>query len=82
MIRKMTGLSAEYLVLKNKGLIKEGYDADLVIFDYKNLKDTATYSKSNSITEGINYVIVSGEKVYQAGEFTGKEPGKLIRHNK
>lgn len=82
MIRKMTGLSAEYLVLKNKGLIKEGYDADLVIFDYEDLKDTATYSKSNSITEGINYVFVNGEKVYQDGEFTGKAPGKLIRHNK
>lgn len=82
MIRKMTGLSAEYLVLKNKGLIKEGYDADLVIFDYENLRDTATYSKPNSITEGINYVIVGGQTVYQDQEFTGKTPGKFIRHSK
>ncbi len=81
MIHKMTGLSAEYLVLKNKGLIKEGYDADLVIFDYEKLQDTATYANSNSITEGINYVIVNGEIVYQNKEFTGNTPGKLIRHN-
>lgn len=81
MIHKMTGLTAEYLILKNKGLIKEGFDADLVIFDYENLLDTATYSKSNSITEGINYVFVNGEKVYQNKEFTGKTPGKLILHN-
>lgn len=81
MIHKMTGLSAEFLVLKNKGLIKEGYDADLVIFDYENLLDTATYAKPNSITEGIHYVYVNGEKVYQNKEFTGKTPGKFLRHN-
>ena len=42
-IHKMTGLTAEYLLVKNKGLIRDGYDADLVIFDYDRLQDTATY---------------------------------------
>lgn len=82
MIHKMTGLTANYLLLKNKGLIKDDYDADIVIFDYDKLKDTATYSKSNSITEGINYVYVNGIKVYHDKKFTGKFPGKFIRHNK
>lgn len=81
MINKMTGKSAEYLLLKNKGLIKDGYDADLVIFDYENLKDTATYENSNSITEGIKYVLVDGEIVYKDKKFTGKKPGKFLRHN-
>ena len=76
----MTGQSAAYLALKNKGLIKENYDADLVIFDYENLRDTATYANPNSITEGIEYVFVNGEKVYQSGELTGKAPGKMLRH--
>jgi N-acyl-D-amino-acid deacylase len=77
----MTGRTAEYLRIKNKGLIKEGYDADLVIFDYDKLQDTATYSHSNSITEGINYVYVNGELVYKDKQFTGTAPGRMIRHN-
>jgi len=80
-IYKMTGLTAKYLSVKNKGLIKEGYDADLVIFDYDRLQDTATYSNSNSITEGIDYVIVDGQIVYQDKKFTGKYPGRMLRHN-
>ena len=80
-VHKMTGLTAEFLLVKNKGLIKEGYDADLVVFDYENLKDTATYSNSNSLTEGIDYVIVGGEIVYHDKAFTGATPGRMIRHN-
>jgi len=78
----MTGLSAEYLLLDRKGLIKDGYDADLVIFDFDNLLDTATYANSNSITEGINYVYLKGEKIYENRKFTGNHPGKILRHNK
>lgn len=81
MINKMTGRTADYLRIKNKGLIKEGYDADLVLFDYDKLQDTATYDRSNSITEGINYVIVNGEIVYKDKEFTGVYSGRMIRHN-
>ena len=80
MIRKMTGLSANYLRIKNKGLIKEGYDADLVIFDYNSLQDTATYDNSNSLTGGIDYVIVGGEIIYHDKTLTGKYPGKMLRH--
>lgn len=80
-VHKMTGLTAKYLSVKNKGVIREGYDADLVIFDYDRLQDTATYSNSNSITEGIDYVFVGGQIVYQAKKFTGRYPGKMIRHN-
>lgn len=80
-IHKMTGLTAEYLLIKNKGLIRDGYDADLLIFDYDRLQDTATYSNSNSITEGIDYVFVNGQLVYHDKQFTGVTPGRMIRHN-
>ena len=80
-IRKMTGLTAEYLHIKNKGLIKEGYDADLVLFDYDRLQDTATYKDSNSITEGIEAVYVNGVLVYKDKQFTGAAPGRMLRHN-
>ncbi len=81
-IHKMTGLTAEYLLVENKGLIKEGYDADLVVFDFDKLQDTATYENSNSITEGIEYVFVGGEVVYRNKEFTGKYTGRMLKHKK
>ena len=77
----MTGQTAEYLLVKNKGFIRQGYDADLLIFDYDRLQDTATYSNPNSVTEGIDYVFVNGELVYHDKQFTGAAPGRMIRHN-
>lgn len=80
MIHKMTGLTAQRLAVANKGLLKDGYDADLVIFDYDRLKDTATYVQTHKQPEGIDYVIVNGEVVYQDMEFTGIYSGKALRH--
>lgn len=80
-IHKMTGLSAKYLLIKGKGLIKDGYDADLVLFDQDKFRDTATYSHSNSLTEGLDVVIVNGKIVYEQMQFTGEMPGKMIRHH-
>ena len=80
-IHKMTGLTAYYLDIPNEGLIKEGYDADLVLFDYENLKDTATYSRPNSVTEGIEAVFVNGVPVYRNMEFTGEYPAGLIKNS-
>ncbi len=79
-IRKMSGLTADYLHVTNKGYIKEGYDADMVIFDFDNLRDTATYDKSVSYTEGIKRVIVGGETVYKDMQLTGVCSGKVIRY--
>ncbi|MBQ4538633.1 MAG: D-aminoacylase [Oscillospiraceae bacterium] len=82
MINKMTGLTAERLMIANKGLIREGYDADIVILDYDNLKVLSTYSDPNRKTEGIDYVIVGGKIVYKDLDFTGTYSGKVIRYNK
>ena len=73
--------TAQYLSVKNKGLIRDGYDADLVLFDFDELRETATYSNSNSLTEGIDYVFVNGQIVYQGKQFTGRYPGRMLRHN-
>ena len=80
MIRKMTSLTAEKLNLKTKGLVKDGYDADLVIFDYNTIYDTADYVHSYLLADGIDYVIVGGEIVYHDKKLTGAMPGKTIRY--
>lgn len=81
-IRKMTSLPAERFMLEGKGLIAEGMDADLVIFDYENLKDMADYTESNRVAEGLEYVIVNGQIVYKDKTVTGVYPGKLLTHLK
>jgi len=79
-IRKMTSLPAERLMLKGKGLIADGMDADLVIFDYDKLQDRASYTDSNQTAEGLEYVIVNGQIVYCDNTLTGIYPGKLLTH--
>ncbi|HHU70247.1 MAG TPA: amidohydrolase family protein, partial [Thermoanaerobacterales bacterium] len=78
-IRKMTSLPAQKARLKNKGLIKEGFDADLVIFDPDQIIDTATYTDPYSKNIGFKYVIVNGVISMIDNEFTGSSAGKVIR---
>ncbi len=79
-IHKMTQLTAERVMLQNKGVIADGFDADLLIFDYEKLKDRAEYKESNVVSDGIEYVLVDGKVVYHDKKITGVYPGKLIRH--
>ena len=78
LIHRNTGMAAARFGLKHKGLLKEGFDADLVIFDYENLQDNATYAAPNVLAGGIHRVIIAGETVYQDGRLTGAAPGKLL----
>lgn len=80
MIQKMTSLTAERYFIENKGLIKDGYDADLLIFDYDKLTDKATYDNPTLLCEGFHQVIVSGEIVYKDQKLTGKTPGKVLKY--
>ena len=80
MIHKMTGLPADRLLVTNKGLLKAGYDADVLILDYDNLRDLATYENPNQKAEGIDYVFVNGQIVYHNMEFTGICSGQVVRH--
>lgn len=80
MIHKMTGLTAERLLVPNKGLLKDGYDADVLILDYENLRDLSTYDDPNRLTEGMDYVFVNGQLVYHNLKFAGVYSGEIIRH--
>ncbi len=82
MIHKMTGLTAERIKVENKGLLKDGFDADVLVLDFDGMKVHSTYTDPNRKTEGIDYVFVGGECVYHDLEFTGKYAGKVIRFGK
>jgi len=78
-IRKMTGLPASKLRLPKRGLIKEGFYADLVIFDPEKISDLATFSEPTKYPIGIDFVIVNGVIVVKKGKHTNKRPGKIIK---
>ncbi len=82
MIRKMTSKSAKIAMIPNKGVIQDGYDADLVVYNYTTIRDTADFIQSNRLAEGIDYVIVGGEVVYEDHQLTGATPGKILLHSK
>jgi N-acyl-D-amino-acid deacylase len=78
-VHKMTGLPARRLGLKDRGIIKVGARADLVVFDPKAVADRATYSDPHRYPTGIGDVIVNGRFVVRQGEHTGSLPGRLLR---
>lgn len=78
-IRRMTSLPASTIGLVNKGLIKEGYDADITVFDKDTIIDCATFDNFSAKPEGIKYVFVNGRIALENGQYTYAESGKLIR---
>ena len=77
-IRKMTSWAATRMRLKHRGLIEEGFWADVVIFDYEKLDDRATFENPLLSPVGINYVLVNGRVVLVEGRHTGAKPGRVI----
>lgn len=77
-IRKMTSLPAKRMKLQDRGSIRKNNWADVVIFDYKNIQDMATWEAPFNTPEGIDYVLVNGEIVVERGAHTGKTPGKVL----
>lgn len=75
-IRRITGMPAERFGLKTKGKIKEGYDADLVIFDERTIIDNATFIEPKKTCTGIKKVFVMGEVAVDDGKYTGLRNGK------
>jgi N-acyl-D-amino-acid deacylase len=78
-IRKITSLPAGKLRITDRGLLRMGFWADIVIFDPEKIKDKATYSDPHQYPEGIAYVIVNGQIVVDNGILTGSRPGKILR---
>ena len=79
-IAKMTCRSAERLRLPKKGNLKPGSDADVVIFDYEHIRDTATFEEPALVPEGIAYVLLGGEIAAKDGEVVNAHLGKAIRY--
>jgi N-acyl-D-amino-acid deacylase len=78
-IRKMTSLPAQTFGLKNRGLIKEGYVADILLIDENIVADQATFEQPHQYAKGFEYVMVNGKLVINKGHFTGALPGKAVR---
>ena len=78
MIRKMTAMPAAVYGLKGKGLLREGFDADICIFDPEKIIDHADFIQCHARAEGLNYVILGGEVVVEDAVFNGKRMGKVI----
>jgi len=78
-IRRLTALPAENLKLKQRGRIKEGYYADLAIFDPETIIDHASFEQPHQYATGMVHVFVNGTQVLQNGEHTGAKPGRVVR---
>lgn len=78
-IRKMTTFPAQRLGLKDRGLLKEGMCADVVVFNSETIIDKATFTEPHQYPEGIEYVLVNGKIVIEKGKHLGTKPGKVLR---
>lgn len=81
-VRASTSLPALILGLRDRGMIREGLAADIVVFDPKTIRDTATFFQPHQYAEGIDYVLVNGTFVLSQGELTWERPGKVLLKNK
>jgi len=79
-IRKMTSLPAQTFGFTDRGLLRPGFAADLVIFDENTIADRATYDKPHQYAVGISHVLVNGEEVFAEGAMTSARPGVALIH--
>jgi N-acyl-D-amino-acid deacylase len=77
-IRKMTGMPARRLRLRDRGVVRERARADLVVFDARRVADAATYQEPHRYAAGIEHVLVNGRFVIKHGEHTGSLPGRVL----
>lgn len=82
-VRSATWLPATILGLRDRGMVREGFHADIVVFDPERIRDTATFFEPHQYPEGIEHVLVNGQFVVDAGRLTMALPGKVItnRHS-
>ena len=77
-IKKMTYMPAKVMGFQDRGLIKEGYKADINIFDPNQFKDNATFDHPNKMATGLDYCIINGQIVLTQGEIIDREAGDYI----
>ncbi len=78
-IRKMTSLAAQKLRLADRGVLKAGMWADVVVFDPATITDKSTFAQPNQLADGMDYVLVNGVPVIAGGKATNARPGKVLR---
>jgi dihydroorotase/N-acyl-D-amino-acid deacylase len=78
-IRKFSALPAQRMRLTERGVLKAGMWADVVVFDPANVRDLATFENPNQLSQGMEYVLVNGAAVIDQGKMTGALPGKVLR---
>jgi N-acyl-D-amino-acid deacylase len=78
-VRSMTSAPAARMGLADRGLLRDGYVADLVVFDAAHVRSNATYDDPRRFPDGIEWVIVGGQIVVERGEHTGDRPGRVLR---
>ncbi len=79
-VRKMTSLAAANMGIPDRGLIRLGFFADLVLFDPDSVSDQSTVSEPHRLSTGVQTVWVNGVRVFDGGQTTGARPGRIIRH--
>lgn len=77
-IRSSTSLPAQIMGLKDRGMLREGYVADIVIFDAATIRDRATFENPHQYPDGIDYVFINGQPVVDQGRLTGTLAGRII----
>jgi N-acyl-D-amino-acid deacylase len=78
-VRKFSALPAQRMRLVDRGVLKAGMWADVVVFDPATIKDVATFAEPNQLSQGMEFVLVNGVPVIDQGKMTGKLPGKVLR---
>jgi N-acyl-D-amino-acid deacylase len=78
-IRKFSALAAQRMRLTDRGVLKQGMWADVVVFDPSTIRDQATFENPNQFSEGMEFVLVNGVPVIEGGKMTGALPGKVLR---
>jgi N-acyl-D-amino-acid deacylase len=81
-VRSATGLPADILGLPERGYLKAGYYADVVVFDPRTFRDKATFDQPHQYATGVRYLFVNGRLAIDEGRFTGALAGRVLRHSK
>ena len=81
-LESMTGQPARVLGVADRGVMRPGAFADVVVFDPRRLRDTATYERPHALAEGMVHVFVNGVAAISAGEVTGQRAGRVLRRDR
>ena len=74
----MSSQTAQRLSIRDRGLLVQGYYADIAIFDAQTISDMSTFENPHQYAVGMKYVLVNGELVVAAGQHTGRRPGRIL----